>query len=142
MHCGRTSISPMKSPCAEPPLLPIQPLRRAIGDWLRIQIHLTGARSWLRCWEVLPGRTTLYLLDANDFANTAAYRGITSELYGGDSEMRLKQEIVLGIGGWRLPREIGLTPEVCHRNEGHAAFAVLERAWHYMADHHSPSTLR
>jgi starch phosphorylase len=123
-------------PVNDPGQLPIQPVRRANGEWLRIQIHLTGARIWLRCWQVLVGRTTLYLLDANDFANTAAHRGITSELYGGDAEMRLKQEIVLGIGGWRLLREIGLNPEVCHLNEGHAAFAVLERARCYMADHH------
>jgi starch phosphorylase len=123
-------------PVNDPGQLPIQPLRRANGEWLRIQIHLTGARIWLRCWEVLVGRTKLYLLDANDFANTAAHRGITSELYGGDSEMRLKQEIVLGIGGWRLLREIGLNPEVCHLNEGHAAFAVLERARYYMVDNH------
>jgi starch phosphorylase len=74
-------------------------------------------------------------LDTNDFANTAAHRGITSELYGGDAEMRLKQEIVLGIGGWRLLRAVGLNPEVCHLNEGHAAFAVLERARSYMEDH-------
>jgi starch phosphorylase len=80
-------------------------------------------------------------LDANDFANTAAHRGITSELYGGDAEMRLKQEIVLGIGGWRLLRELGLHPEVCHLNEGHAAFAVLERARYYMADHRVPFDL-
>jgi len=123
-------------PVNDPGQLPIQPVRRANGEWLRIQIHLTGDRIWLRCWQVLVGRTTLYLLDANDFANTAAYRGITSELYGGDAEMRLKQEIVLGIGGWRLLREVGLNPEVCHLNEGHAAFAVLERARYYMADHH------
>jgi starch phosphorylase len=123
-------------PVNDPGQLPIQPLRRANGEWLRIQIHLTGARIWLRCWEVLVGRTKLYLLDANDFANTAAHRGITSELYGGDAEMRLKQEIVLGIGGWRLLREIGLNPEVCHLNEGHAAFAVLERARYYMVDYH------
>ena len=83
----------------------------------------------------------LYLLDTNDFANTAAHRGITSELYGGDAEMRLKQEIVLGIGGWRLLRALGLTPEVCHLNEGHAAFAVLERARCYMEDHKKPFDL-
>jgi starch phosphorylase len=83
----------------------------------------------------------LYLLDTNDFANTAAHRGITSELYGGDAEMRLKQEIVLGIGGWRLLRALGLTPEVCHLNEGHAAFAVLERARSYMEDHKKPFDL-
>jgi len=122
-------------PVNDPGQLPIQPLRRSNGEWLRIQIQLPGAMIWLRCWQVLAGRNKLYLLDANDFANTAAHRGITSELYGGDSEMRLKQEIVLGIGGWRLLRELGLTPEVCHLNEGHAAFAVLERARYYMADH-------
>jgi starch phosphorylase len=125
-------------PVNDPGQLPIQPVRRANGEWLRIEIHLTGARIWLRCWQVLVGRTALYLLDANDFANTAAHRGITSELYGGDAEMRLKQEIVLGIGGWRLLRELGLNPEVCHLNEGHAAFAVLERARYYMEDHHVP----
>ncbi len=123
-------------PVNDPGQLPIQPLRRANGEWLRIQVHLTGATVWLRCWEVLVGRTKLFLLDANDFANTAAHRGITSELYGGDAEMRLKQELVLGIGGWRLLRELGLNPEVCHLNEGHAAFATLERARYYMADHH------
>jgi starch phosphorylase len=123
-------------PVNDPGQLPIQPVRRPNGEWLRIQVHLTGAAIWLRCWQVNVGRNKLYLLDANDFANTAAHRGITSELYGGDPEMRLKQEIVLGIGGWRLLRELGLHPEVCHLNEGHAAFAVLERARYYMADHH------
>jgi starch phosphorylase len=122
-------------PVNDPGQLPIQPLRRANGEWLRLQIHLPGAKIWLRCWQVLVGRAKLFLLDANDFANTAAHRGITSELYGGDAEMRLKQEIVLGIGGWRLLRELGINPEVCHLNEGHAAFAVLERARYYMADH-------
>ena len=122
-------------PVNDPGQLPIQPLRRPNGEWMRIQIQLSGAKIWLRCWQVLVGRTKLFLLDANDFANTAAHRGITSELYGGDAEMRLKQEIVLGIGGWRLLRELGLNPEVCHLNEGHAAFAVLERARYYVADH-------
>ena len=125
-------------PVNDPGQLPIQPLRRANGEWLRIQILLPGAKIWLRCWQVLVGRAKLFLLDANDFANTPAHRGITSELYGGDAEMRLKQEIVLGIGGWRLLRELGLHPEVCHLNEGHAAFAVLERARYYMADHRVP----
>jgi starch phosphorylase len=125
-------------PVNDPGQLPIQPLRMPDGEWLRLQIQFPGAKIWLRCWEVCVGRTKLYLLDANDFANSAEYRGITSELYGGDPEMRLQQEIVLGIGGWRLLREIGLNPEVCHLNEGHAAFAVLERARYYMADHRVP----
>jgi glycogen phosphorylase len=68
------------------------------------------------------------LLDSNDAANFPAHRGITSELYGGGPELRLKQELLLGIGGWRLLAALGIKPDVCHLNEGHAAFAVLERA--------------
>ena len=128
-------------PVNDPGQLPIRPLRQPNGEWLRLQIQLPGSNIWLRCWEVSVGRAKLYLLDTNDFANTAAHRGITSELYGGDAEMRLKQEIVLGIGGWRLLRALGLTPEVCHLNEGHAAFAVLERARCYMEDHKKPFDL-
>jgi glycogen phosphorylase len=122
-------------PVNDPGQLPIRPLRQANGEWLRLQIQLPESKIWLRCWVVSIGRTKLYLLDTNDFANSAAHRGISSELYGGDAEMRLKQELVLGIGGWRLLRALGLQPEVCHLNEGHAAFAVLERARSYMEDH-------
>ena len=68
----------------------------------------------------------LYLLDTNDAANFPVHRGITSELYGGDPELRLKQEMVLGMGGWRLLGALGIKPDVCHLNEGHAAFALLE----------------
>jgi starch phosphorylase len=75
----------------------------------------------------------LYLLDSNDAANFPAHRGITSELYGGGPELRLKQELLLGIGGWRLLDALGIQPEVCHLNEGHAAFAVLERAREFHA---------
>jgi starch phosphorylase len=128
-------------PVNDPGQLPIRPLRQPNGEWLRLQIQLPGSKIWLRCWEVSVGRAKLYLLDTNDFANTAAHRGITSELYGGDAEMRLKQEIVLGIGGWRLLRALGLQPEVCHLNEGHAAFATLERARSYMEDHEKPFDL-
>jgi glycogen phosphorylase len=122
-------------PVNDPGQLPIRPLREENGEWLRLQIQLPGSKIWLRCWEACVGRNKLYLLDTNDFANSAAHRGITSELYGGDAEMRLKQEIVLGIGGWRLLRALALEPQVCHLNEGHAAFAVLERARSYMQDH-------
>jgi starch phosphorylase len=128
-------------PVNDPGQLPIRPLRQPNGEWLRLQIQFPGSKIWLRCWEVSVGRAKLYLLDTNDFANTAAHRGITSELYGGDAEMRLKQEIVLGIGGWRLLRALGLQPEVCHLNEGHAAFATLERARSYMEDHEKPFDL-
>jgi starch phosphorylase len=77
-------------------------------------------------------------LDSNDAANFPAHRGITSELYGGGPELRLKQELILGIGGWRLLVELGIEPEVCHLNEGHAAFAVLERARSFMQKNGQP----
>jgi starch phosphorylase len=128
-------------PVNDPSQLPMRPLREPSGEWLRIQIQLGESKIWLRCWEVSVGREKLYLLDSNDFSNTAAQRCITSELYGGNAEMRLRQEIVLGIGGWRLLRAIGLQPEVCHLNEGHAAFAILERARSYMEDHKVPFEL-
>ena len=128
-------------PVNDPSQLPMRPLREPSGEWLRIQIQLAESKIWLRCWEVSVGREKLYLLDSNDFSNTAAQRCITSELYGGNAEMRLRQEIVLGIGGWRLLRALGLQPEVCHLNEGHAAFAILERARSYMQDHKVPFEL-
>ena len=122
-------------PVNDPGQLPIRPLRRANGEWLRLKVPIPGVTIWLRCWEVSVGRTKLYLLDSNDFANAPEHRCVTSQLYGGDAEMRLKQELVLGIGGWRLLRAIGIQADVCHLNEGHAAFAVLERARSYMQDY-------
>ena len=116
-------------PYNDPGQLPITPLRRSNGEWLRIEIKLPGWSVWIRTWEVQVGRCKLYLLDSNDAANYPAHRGITSELYGGNAELRLKQEIVLGICGWKLLDELGIEPEVCHLNEGHAALAVLERAY-------------
>lgn len=121
-------------PFNDPGQLPIKPLRTPNGDWLRLSIPFPGADLWVRTWEVQVGRTKLYLLDTNDAANIPEYRGITGELYGGGPDLRLRQEHVLGIGGWRLLRALGIHPEVCHLNEGHAAFAVLERAASYMED--------
>ena len=125
-------------PFNDPGQLPIKPLREPNGEWLRLALALPGLKLWVRAWQVQVGRTMLYLLDSNDPANPPAYRGITSELYGGGLDLRIKQELVLGIGGWRLLRTLGLKPEVCHLNEGHAAFAVLERARSYMVDCKQP----
>jgi len=121
-------------PYNDPGQLPIMPLRRSDGEWLRLEIELPGYSVWLRAWQVQVGRVKLYLLDSNDAANYPAHRGITSELYGGGPELRLKQELLLGIGGWRLLHSLGVQPEVCHLNEGHAAFAVLERALCFMEE--------
>ena len=114
------------------------PLREPNGEWLRLELKLPGYSVWLRAWQVQVGRVKLYLLDSNDAANFPARRGITSELYGGGPELRLNQELVLGIGGWRLLKALGIKPEVCHLNEGHAGFAVLERARTFMEETGQP----
>ncbi len=125
-------------PYNDPGQLPIMPLRHPNGEWLRLEITLPGYSLWLRAWQVQVGRVKLYLLDSNDAANIPTHRGITSELYGGGSELRLKQELLLGLGGWRLLEALGIKPEVCHLNEGHAAFAVLERARSFMKENSVP----
>ena len=125
-------------PYNDPGQLPITPLRQPNGEWLRIELDLPGYPVWLRAWQVQVGRVKLYLLDSNDLANFPAHRGITSELYGGGPELRLQQEMVLGIGGWRLLHALGIQPEVCHLNEGHAAFAILERARTFMNETGQP----
>ena len=125
-------------PYNDPGQLPITAVRRPNGEWLRFEIALPGYSVWLRAWQVQVGVATLYLLDSNDAANVPSHRGITSELYGGGPELRIVQEIVLGIGGWRLLGELGVRPDVCHLNEGHAAFAVLERARAFMGETGEP----
>ena len=119
-------------PFNDPTQLPIMPLRQPNGDLLRLELDLPGYTVWLRVWQVQVGRLKLYLLDSNDALNYPTHRGITSQLYGGGLELRLEQELLLGIGGWRLLRALGIQPEVCHLNEGHAAFVVLDRARSFM----------
>ncbi|NLB93999.1 MAG: glycosyltransferase family 1 protein, partial [Bacteroidales bacterium] len=119
-------------PYNDPGQLPISPLRQSNGEWLRLKMNLPGYPQWLRVWQAQVGRIKLYLLDSNDPANFPVHRGTTSELYGGGTELRFKQEMILGIGGWRLLEELGIEPQVCHLNEGHAALAILERARSFM----------
>lgn len=115
--------------------MPIEPLLRPDGSLLRLAIDLPGLTVWLRGWQVRIGRSRLLLLDSNDPINPVPVRLITEQLYGGDAEMRLRQEIVLGIGGWRLLEAAGHHPRICHLNDGHAAFVALERARNYMCVH-------
>ena len=96
-------------PFNDPGQLPIRPLRDAERRMAAAsRLHLPGMLVWLRAWQVQVGRVRSTCSTRNDPANTRSHRGITSELYGGDAELRLKQEIVLGIGGWRLLRALGL----------------------------------
>jgi starch phosphorylase len=125
-------------PFNDPGQLPITPLRQPNGELFHLDLDLPGGPIRLRAWQVQVGRVKLYLLDTNDLANAPAHRGIAGELYGGGPEVRLQQEMVLGIGGWRLLHALGLRPDVCHLNEGHAAFATLERARTFMAETGQP----
>jgi starch phosphorylase len=115
-------------PYNEPATLPIEPVLLEDGGWLRIPLEFPGRTVLLRVWQANVGRVKLYLLDSNDPLNSPADRGITAKLYGGGSEIRLMQEIALGIGGWRAVEKLHPDVEICHINEGHAAFAIVERA--------------
>jgi phosphorylase/glycogen(starch) synthase len=115
--------------------LPITPVRDKHGDWVKVSIAFPGRSVYAKVWRVNVGRIGLYLLDTDIDDNSSEDRGITSQLYGGDNEMRIKQEMFLGVGGIRLLEAIGLKPTVYHCNEGHAAFSGLERLRVYITKH-------
>ena len=116
--------------------IPAEPVFDAEGNWLTVSMQMPGRQMSARLWKVAVGRTDLYLLDTDFEANTPEDRQVTHQLYGGDWENRLKQEMLLGIGGVRALRALGLNPTIYHYNEGHAAFAGLERLREYMQDGH------
>src|SRR5690606_27801072 len=105
------------------------------GLWRMVSISLPGRTVKARIWSVQVGKTDLYLLDTDFEENEEQDRSLTHHLYGGDSEHRIKQEILLGIGGIRLLERLGIQPAIYHLNEGHAAFAGLERLTHYIDRH-------
>jgi starch phosphorylase len=107
--------------------LPLIPETKSDGLPLLISIPFPGREVWARVWRIQVGRIPLYLLDTNIAKNAPEDRNITSQLYGGDNDMRVRQEMVLGIGGIRALRALGKSPTVCHMNEGHSAFCGLER---------------
>jgi starch phosphorylase len=90
-------------------------------------VERTGTKVYFQIWKVQVGRIPLYLMDTNITLNEQKYQDICDRLYGGDKETRIQQEIVLGIGGMRALKALGITPKVCHMNEGHSAFLGLER---------------
>ncbi|MHC4062243.1 MAG: alpha-glucan family phosphorylase, partial [Planctomycetota bacterium] len=107
--------------------MPIELLRKENGRPLTVSVEYPGRCVVAQIWRVLIGRVNLYLLDTNVEANSPTDRIITATLYGGDREMRIRQELMLGIGGLKALAAVGIVPTVCHMNEGHAAFMALER---------------
>ncbi|MDR3304166.1 MAG: alpha-glucan family phosphorylase [Treponema sp.] len=107
--------------------MPVERKTDRNGDPLKISVDLAGKQLVAQIWEVKVGRISLYLLDTNIDENDGHFRNITASLYGGDKETRIQQEILLGIGGIRALRLLGINPAVTHMNEGHAAFLTLER---------------
>ena len=106
--------------------LPINPVKDLDGNDLMLYIKFPKRRIYLKVWEINVGRIKLYLMDSDIDVNNSEDRNTTARLYGGDQEMRIRQEIILGMGGVSLLRRLGLTPTVYHMNEGHSAFLNLE----------------
>jgi len=107
--------------------MPVELIKGSQGGPLIIEVDYPGETIQAQIWAIAVGRIKLYLLDTNIVSNSPQARMITANLYGGDREMRIRQEIMLGIGGLRALRAMDISPKVCHMNEGHAAFMSLER---------------
>lgn len=114
--------------------MPIHPVRDQSGEWLKVSVQLKDSLVWAKVWELQVGRISLYLLDTDIDENRWEDRALTHQLYGGNNEHRLKQEILLGIGGVRALKALNITPDLFHINEGHAAFLALERLKQYMGN--------
>lgn len=106
--------------------LPILPVKDENGEDLIIDVDFPDRKLYLKIWKIVVGRISLYLMDSDIDKNIAEDRVVTLRLYGGDQEMRIRQEIVLGMAGIKLLRRLGLKPSVYHMNEGHSAFLTLE----------------
>jgi starch phosphorylase len=111
----------------EPEMRPVRPARDLDGGEVKVSVELPGRDLSLKVWEVRVGRARILLLDADLPENTPEDRSLTARLYGGDQSVRISQELILGVGGVRALRAVGLRPPVFHMNEGHAAFLGLER---------------
>lgn len=115
--------------------MPMQREREENGSVRIVGVQIDGREVYAQIWRVDVGRVPLYLLDTNIAENSVQDRAITRQLYGGDAEMRIQQELILGVGGIRALHAVGYVPDVCHMNEGHSAFMALERIRNVMATH-------
>ncbi|HEY7963420.1 MAG TPA: alpha-glucan family phosphorylase [Steroidobacteraceae bacterium] len=117
----------------DPRDLPVEPARNAQGEWLKVSVRIAQREVVARLWKAQVGRVPVYLLDTNCAENAPSDRDITHRLYGGDESTRVRQEMILGIGGVRALRALGVEPAAWHLNEGHAAFLILELLREHMA---------
>jgi starch phosphorylase len=115
--------------------MPITEERHPDGGQVEIRLKFPGRPLYLKVWKLMVGRIRVYLLDSNIEKNSGADQKLTSQLYGGDREMRLQQEIILGIGGIRLLEQMGIPVDAFHMNEGHSSFAIFERAKTLVQNH-------
>jgi starch phosphorylase len=115
--------------------MPVELMRADDGQPVMVDVSIHDQSVKIQIWRVMVGRVPLYLLDTNTRENAPEHRHITARLYGGDLDMRLRQEIVLGIGGVRALSALGVEPSIYHMNEGHSAFSALERICILRADH-------
>ncbi|MCF8267771.1 MAG: alpha-glucan family phosphorylase [Ignavibacteriales bacterium] len=114
---------------------PMLPVKDENGNIIKIDLEFPGRKVYFQIWKIQVGRIPLYLLDTNVAENSDEDKKITLSLYGGNTETRIQQEIVLGIGGIRALHQMGIRPYVCHMNEGHSAFLALERMRVLMTNH-------
>ena len=117
----------------DPRDLPVEPATNKDGVWVKIALRMAGHDVVARLWRARVGRVSVYLLDTNCPENSPSDRDITHRLYGGDESTRIRQEMILGIGGVRALRALGIKPTVWHLNEGHAAFLILELLREHLA---------
>ena len=117
----------------DPRDLPVEPARDARGEWLTVSVRIAAREVFARLWKAQVGRVPVYLLDTNCAQNAPTDRDITHRLYGGDESTRVRQEMILGIGGLRALRALRLQPAVFHLNEGHASFLILELLREHLA---------
>ncbi len=114
--------------------LPIESVKDSEGKDVLVALHFPKKKIYLKAWKVNVGRVELYLLDSDIEANIPEYREITKTLYGGDREMRIQQEIILGQGGVAMLKALGYNPTIYHMNEGHSSFLILELIYNLMKE--------
>ena len=119
-------------PSCDTTSLPISPVLSDAGEWMQVAVELPGRSLLLRVWQVQIGNISLYLLDSNHPQNSLADQAICNQLYPAQLETRFIQQFVLGVGGWRALQAMAISVDICHLNEAHCAFVILERVRHTM----------